>query len=224
LAELEGSSIGVKGKLPASIEAMMLKAGLIEGVDFDTTLIDGFDPLQHIAIETIDGFPGYKSNEPGTLNRAGIGFQLFDPADSGIPGSFGAIYTNAEFLADHRTAAEDFMRATMMGLADAIADPEAAAGIAVDLINANGNPNFLQPEGEVFRWTTDAALIVDTTHEGSALAVPDSAALQAELDAYADVGFFGDQAAPAASSLLDNSVIESIYDEMGDPIWPSSTG
>ena len=221
LADLAGSTIGVKGKLPASVEAMLLKAGLAEGADFQTTLIDGFDPLQHIAIDTIAGFPGYKSNEPGTLNRAGIGFQLFDPSDSGIPGSFGAIYTNAAFVDDHRTAVEDFMRATMMGLADAIADPEAAATLAVGLINANGNPNFLQADGEVFRWTTDAELIVSTTPEGSALGVPDSVALQAELDAYAAVGFFGDEAAPAAADFLNNEIIGAVYGESGDPIWPS---
>ena len=40
------------------------------------------------------------------------------------------------------------MRASMKGLADAIADPKAAAEIAVDMINANGNPNFLSAEGE----------------------------------------------------------------------------
>lgn len=220
LVDLAGSTIGVKGKLPASVEAMLLKAGLTEGADYQTTLIDGFDPLQHIAIDTISGFPGYKSNEPGTLNRAGIGFQLFDPADSGIPGSFGAIYTNAEFVETHRTAAEDFMRATMMGLADAIADPEAAAVLAVELINANGNPNFLQTDGEIFRWTTDAALIVGTTPEGSALGVPDPVLLQAELDAYAAVGFFGDAGAPDALDRLNNDVIGAVYNETGDPIWP----
>ena len=221
LADLAGTSIGVKGKLPASVEAMLLKAGLTEGTDYDTTLIDGFDPIQHIAIDTIAGFPGYKSNEPGTLNRAGIGFQLFDPADSGIPGSFGAIYTNAEFVEQHRTAAEDFMRATMMGLADAIADPDAAAMVAVEQINANGNPNFLQADGEMFRWNTDAALIVGTTPEGSALGVPDPLLLQAELDAYAAVGFFGDDAAPDAAVFLDNAIIDVVYDEIGNPIWPS---
>ena len=71
------------------------------------------------------------------------------------------IYTNRTFLDEHPTAAEDFMRATMPGLADAIADPEAAAAIAVDLINANGNPNFLSPEGETFRWAIESQLVVD---------------------------------------------------------------
>ena len=221
LSDLAGTTIGVKGKLPPSIAAMLATEGLVESEDFDTVLLDGFDPTAHIAIESIVGFPGYKSNEPGALERAGIDFDLFDPLDYDIPGSFGIIYTNAEFIAGHPTAAEDFMRATMLGLADAIADPEAAANIAVDRINAGGNPNFLSPEGEVFRWTTDAALIVDTTPEGMPLGMPDEEALQAELDAYAAVGLFGDAATPDAASRLGKDILAAVYDADGNVIWPS---
>ena len=90
-------------------------------------LLDGFDPLVHIEVPDIVGFPGYKSNEPKQLEAAGIPFKLYDPSDYDIPGSFGVLYTNLTFLAEHPTAAQDFMRATMRGLADAIADPAAAA-------------------------------------------------------------------------------------------------
>ena len=220
LGDLAGSTIGVKGKLPPSIEAMMLGAGLTEGVDFETVLLDGFDPTQHIAIPTIVGFPGFKSNEPGGLNRAGIGFQTFDPLDFNIPGSFGAIYTNQTFVVDHPTAAEDFMRATMRGLADSLADPVTTANIAVERVNANGNPNFLSPQGEVFRWETDANLIINTTPEGTSFGTPDTAMLQAELDAYAAVGLFGDNEIPDAASRLDNDIIASVYDANNIVIWP----
>ncbi len=222
LEDLAGTTIGVKGKLPPSIAAMLLQAGLAEGQDFDTVLLDGFDPTVHIMIDPIVGFPGWKSNEPGALNRAGIGFETFDPLDSGIPGSFGAIYTDLSFVADHPTAAEDFVRATMQGLADAVADPEAAANIAVALINESGNPNFLSPEGEVFRWETDAQLILSTTPEGTGLGVPDDVMLQAELDAYAEVGLFGDAETPDAASRLGSDIIAAIYDADGVVIWPSS--
>ena len=37
-----------------------------------------------------------------------------------------------QFIDEHPTAAEDFVRATMLGLADAIDDPEAAAQISGD--------------------------------------------------------------------------------------------
>lgn len=220
LGELEGSTIGVKGKLPPSVAAMLATAGLVENDDYETVLLDGFDPTAHIAIESIDGFPGYKSNEPGALERAGIDFDLFDPLDYDIPGSFGIIYSNEQFITEHPTAAEDFMRATMLGLADAIADPEAAANTAVELINSGGNPNFLSPDGEVFRWSTDAALISELTPQGTGFGVADVAALQNELDTYAEVGLFGDAETPEATDYLSD-VLERIYDADATVIWPA---
>ena len=221
LADLEGTTIGVKGKLPPSIAAMLAQAGLVEGEDFDTVLLDGFDPVQHIAIESIVGFPGYKSNEPGALERADIAFDLFDPVDYDIPGSFGVIYTNQQFIDEHPTAVEDFMRATVRGLGDAIADPEAAANVAVELINAGGNPNFLSPEGEVFRWTTDASLIAELTPDGVGFGVPDPDGLQTELDTYAEVGLFGDGDAPTAGDYLSD-LVDRVYADDTQVIWPAS--
>lgn len=220
LGDLAGSTIGVKGKLPPSVAAMLATAGLVENQDYETVLLDGFDPTAHIAIESIDGFPGYKSNEPGALERAGIEFDLFDPLQYDIPGSFGVIYGNADFIAEHPTAAEDFMRATMLGLADAIADPEAAANAAVELINSGGNPNFLSPEGEVFRWSTDAALISDLTPAGTGYGVADPEALQNELDTYAEVGLFGDTETPVAADYLSD-ILAAIYDADATVIWPA---
>jgi len=220
LGDLAGSTIGVKGKLPPSVAAMLATAGLVENEDYETVLLDGFDPTAHIAIESINGFPGYKSNEPGALERAGIEFDLFDPLDYDIPGSFGIIYGNQQFIDEHPTAAEDFMRATMLGLADAIADPEAAANMAVELINSGGNPNFLSPEGEVFRWTTDAALISELTPAGTGFGVGSVDALQNELDTYAQVGLFGDADTPTATDYLSD-ILDRIYDAEAVVIWPS---
>ena len=169
---------------------MLAKAGMVEGKDYTTVGIEGFDPLVHIKLPGLAGFPGYKSNEPGTLERAGISFTLFDPSKDGIPGSFGVIYTNAGFLTEHPTAAQDFVRASMRGMEDALADPKAAAQAAVDLINANGNKSFLSPEGEQFRWTTESGLVTQFTPKGQPVGLIDPADLQSQIDAYDAVGIF----------------------------------
>ena len=91
------------------------------------------------------------------------------------------------------------MRATMRGLADAIADPAAATQTAIDLVEANGNPSFLSLEGETFRWTTDSASLTTETPAGTGIGIPDPELLQAELDAYAAVGLFGGTAPDAAA-------------------------
>lgn len=219
LADLAGATIGIKGKLQPSVAAMLAGVGLAEGEDYDTVLLDGFDPLAHLALDGIDGFPGYRSNEPGTLERAGVDFDLFDPADAGIPGSFGVTFTSRAFVDEHPTAAQDFVRAALRGLADAVADPEAAVAVAMDLVTAGGNPNYLSEEGERFRWTTDASTIAASATPDAPLGVPVPELLEAEVEAYHAVGLFPDGVPPIESALaLD--LTEAIHDNDGTLIWP----
>lgn len=221
LADVEGTTIGVKGKISTSVAAMLAAEGLVEGEDYQTVLLDGFDPKVHIELPGIIGFPGYKSNEPGQLERAGIPFQLFDPSEHDIPGSFGVLYTNQAFLDAHPSAAVDFMRAAMRGLQDALDDPQAAAELSLALINANGNPNFLSPEGEVFRWETESALIISTTPDGVPYGVLDTQALQHEVDTYASVGLFGEEV-PSIEGVA-SPLLSGVYDAEGNVVWPAST-
>lgn len=221
LADLAGTTIGVKGKLPASIEVMLLGAGLIEGEDYDTVPVDGFDPVAHMAIDAIDGVPGWKSNEPGRLEREGVDFDLFDPTEFDVPGSFGAIFTTRSFVEQHPTAAEDFVRATLRGLAAGIEDPQGAADAAVALVIANGNPNFLSPEGEVFRWGVEADLIASRTPAGVAPGTPDLDALRREVAAYEQLAFFGDGPTPEVADHVDDALARAVTGPDGRIIWPA---
>ncbi len=218
LEDLAGATIGVKGKLPSSVEIMLARAGLVEGEDFETVLLDGFDPVAHMAIESIDGLPGWRSNEPGRLEREGVPFETFTPADVDVPGSFGAIFTTAAFLEAHPTAAEDFVRATLRGLLDAIAEPNAAAERAVALVEANGNPNFLSPEGEIFRWSTEATIVAEGAVGGSVPGTPDPVRLAEEVAAYAEVDLFGDGPAPTIDGRV--SEVAGRVTEGDAVVWP----
>ncbi len=220
LDDLSGTTIGVKGKLPASIEVMLLQAGLENGSDFDTVLVDGFDPVAHFAIPSISAVPGWKSNEPGRLEREGVPFTAFDPSTAGVPGSFGAIFTTRTFIDEHPTAAEDFVRATLRGLAAAIDDPEMASAAAVDLVEAGGNPNFLSLEGEVFRWAVEAELIASTTPDGEAPGTPDLAGLGAEVTAYGEVAFFGTAGIPTPADHVDADLAARVTAADGSVTWP----
>jgi NitT/TauT family transport system substrate-binding protein len=220
LAAIKGKKIGVKGAITPSVKAMLAKEGLVEGTDYETVNLDGFDPLVHIEVPDIVGFPGFKSNEPKQLEAAGIPFKLYDPSDYDIPGSFGVLYTNLTFLAEQPTAAQDFMRATMRGLADAIADPAAAAEIAVEAINANGNALYLSPDGEVARWGVESELIAGSVAPGAPLGLPLVDELTVEVTTYAEIGLF-DGLPPVIDTMVDASVLEGIYDETGTVIWPT---
>jgi NitT/TauT family transport system substrate-binding protein len=221
LTELEGATIGVKGGLPTSVRAMLAKAGLVEGSNFTIAQLDGFDPTIHIELAEITAFTGFRSNEPGQLARAGIAYNEFDPSSEEIPGSFGVVYTSREFVKTHPVAVTDFMRATMKGLADAVSDPAAASMIAIDFIDNNGNPNGLSPDGEAFRWETEANLVADSSSSEAPLGMPDPDALRAEVELYASVGLYGGKA-PDISELYDTSVLTEIYDSSGMVVWPST--
>jgi ABC-type nitrate/sulfonate/bicarbonate transport system substrate-binding protein len=220
LDDLAGTTIGVKGALPPAVAVMLQQeAGLVEGDDYQTALLDGFDPVAQWAIPDISALPGWRSNEPGALERAGEAFDLYDPADYDVPGSFGLIYTSRDFLDAHPTAAVDFMRATIRGLADTIADPTAAAAAAFELVEANGNPNYLSAEGETFRATTDMATVVANLPEGAwpGEVVPDE--LAAQIEAYDTVGYY-EAGAPPIDGRYDEALVASLYDADGNVIWP----
>ena len=216
-ADLKGKTIGVKGALPPAEVALLNKYGLKQGKDYNEVSLDGFDPKQHWA-QPIDALPVYKSNEPGQLDAAGIKYVMFDPAKEGIPGTFGVLYTNAKFTSEHPTAVQDFVRAAMKGLADAIADPAAAVKLAFAKITEGGNKNYLSEAGESYRWGVEAKIVADNTPSGEGVGLVKAADLQKIVDAYTAAGVFTTK--PAIEGTYDESITKGIYDAQAKVIWP----
>jgi hypothetical protein len=90
----------------------------------------------------------------------------------------------------------------------------------VERINGNGNPNFLSPEGEAFRWTTDAETIVATTPDDSDIGVPIGDELEDQVAVYAEIGYFGDADPPEIEDRFDEDLVADLYDD-GEVIWPT---
>ncbi len=219
LAELEGKTIGVKGDIPPSIVAMLAGAGLTRGTDYQEVLLDGFDPQTHLATG-IDALPVYKSNEPGQLDAVGVPYTLFDPTDAGIPGSFGLLYTSQAFFDEHPTAVEDFARASLKGMEDAIADPEAAVDMSIELIDAAGNQNYLNKQGELFRWQAELAEVMRGTPEGQPIGIIDPELFAAEYAAYVTAGVWPD-GPPEDTLSYEADLAAGLYGSDGKLIWPS---
>ncbi len=222
VADLRGSTIGVYTAITPSVRAMLAKSGLVLGKDYQTENLPSSDPTTNITLPSISAFAAYQSNEPGQLDRAGIAYQTFAPASTGIPGTFGVLYTSRTFMTKNRSATEDFMRAAMQGLADAVADPNAASMIAIDFIDNGGNPNHLSSDGEKFRWQTESKVVSDNTPKNESLGVPQPAALKRCLDAYAAIGLF-DGKAPDISKMYNTAIISSVYGTTNKVIWPTKT-
>lgn len=217
IAELEGATIGVKGDLPPSIVALLAKNGLERETDYDEILLDSYDAAASLPL--VDALPGYKSNEPGQLDRAGIAYHLFDPVSEGIPGTFGILYTSKSFAAEHPTVVEDFTRAALKGMEDAIADPAAAVAMSVAQIDAAGNQSFLTEEGETYRWTQELEVVLATTPDGEPVGLIDPELFRAEYDAYVEAGVWPD-GAPEFTESYDAAPAAAAYGADGKVIWP----
>lgn len=217
LAELKGKTIGVKGDLPPSIVALLATHGLSRGTDYKEILLDGFDPVAQLA--QVDALPVYKSNEPGQLDRAGVKYNIFDPAAESIPGTFGLLYTSKEFYDKNPTVVEDFTRAALKGMEDAIADPAGAVALSVAQIDAAGNQNFLTEEGETYRWTQEMKAVLDSTPAGEPVGLIDGDVFKAEYDAYVSAGVWPDGAPEYTESYSDGPA-KAAYGADGKVIWP----
>ena len=110
----------------------------------------------------------------------------------------------------------------MRGLADAIADPAAAAQVAVDALNASGNALFLSPEGETARWAVESKLVSTSTSPVAPLGLPLVDELTNEVTTYADIGLF-DGVPPVIDTMVDASVLDGVYDDTGTIVWPAGS-
>ncbi len=216
LASLRDKTIGVKGALPPSIVAQLSKAGL-DTHDYKTVSLDGFDPVAQLKLP-IDALPVYKSNEPNLLDKAGVKYRMFDPSSEGIPGTFDLLYTNQQFLNDHPSAAQDFIRAALKGMETALADPKAAVADSLELIRAGGNKNFLTDEGETYRFGVESKLVVDA--KGSLpIGVIDPKLFADEVASYTAAGSF--TAPPTLDRTYVVDVAKDVYGPDGKVIWPT---
>ena len=212
LTDLPTAPMGVKGGIPYSIRAMIADAGVDES---DITQIEvGFNPVLLFETE-IESLPVYKSNEPRQLDEQGLEYRVFDPADHDIPASFGVIAANSGFAAEHPTAVEDFVRATLRGFQLGVDDPESAVAASLE----RSDPDlFFSPESEEFRWATERELVLASTPEGEPVGGMSLDRLAAEVEALERLGVIEPGSVDVAAA-FDNSFVEAVHD--GDRlIWP----
>lgn len=138
-----------------------------------------------------------------------------------LPLSFGLIYTSKSFAAEHPTAVEDFTRAALHGMEDAIADPAGAVAILVKAIDAAGNQNYLTEQGELFRWKAELAVVQESTPTGEPVGLIDPAVFDNEYAAYVAAGGWPD-GAPTDAKYYDAALAKSLYGADGKVIWPAS--
>lgn len=124
----EGKIVGYKSTPSADYLAMLKLAGVDRAKIREVAV--GFDP-RVLATGQVDVYPVFAANEPDTLARQGVRVRLFDPNAYGIP-SFGLAYvTSRDFLTQRPDLVKRFLRASLKGIEDAIADPAGAVNIVM---------------------------------------------------------------------------------------------
>ena len=215
LEDLAGTTVGIKGDLPFSLQTMIGRAG-VERTSFDELLLDTFDPLAGFELG-IDALPVYKSNEPIQLDNAGFAYRTFDPLEFDIPSSFGLLVVGENFLADHPAVVEDFMRASLRAMQFSVDNPEAAVQHALDRIATNEG-SFLGDYTEFPRWSVERQLVVDLTPADEGYGQLDMDRLGAEIQALTEVGVF--DSLPDWEAMTAPEVADVIYDGGTEvPTW-----
>jgi ABC-type nitrate/sulfonate/bicarbonate transport system substrate-binding protein len=210
LTQLDGTTLGHKGALPATLQAMLLDAGV--DLDSITQVQVGYDPSV-LPRGQVQSLTGYKSNEPDLLRAAGEEVTLWNPEDYGIPGTFGTTVVNEDFAAEHPTAVEDMLRASSHAFAYCIDAAEECVQFAADKSDAGYDVDH-----NIAVWNTEQALVTSTTPDGAPLGAIDTDILEQEVAFLVD----SDQI-PADleyAGAFDSSYLEAIY-EGTELIWPA---
>lgn len=219
LSQLNGTVVGHKGYVPATVRAMMES----QGVDWSSlTLVkEGYDPS--VLPRRQDGLAaltGFISNEPNQLAAAGDEVTVWQPVTYGIPGSIGAMAVNPAFAAAHPTAVQDVLRAALHAYAYCSESEEhtkECVGYAKDLSGATYDADL-----NAKIWSTETSVIAANPLPGGLpLGSIDDAnvsALLAMLQKYDIVP--ADLTQGQAAEGFDGSFVSAIYDG-GALVWPA---
>jgi ABC-type nitrate/sulfonate/bicarbonate transport system substrate-binding protein len=128
LKDWEGRLVGYKTTVSAAYLALISVGGVDRTKVREVAV--GFDP-RVLADGRVEVYPVFTANEPDTLARIGIPVRLFDPATYGLPGLGLTFMTNQQMVQNKPEVVTRFLRAALRGLADAIADRDAAIAVVM---------------------------------------------------------------------------------------------
>jgi ABC-type nitrate/sulfonate/bicarbonate transport system substrate-binding protein len=128
LKDWEGRLVGYKSTVSADYLALLQLGGVDRSKVREVAV--GFDP-RVLADGRVDVYPVFTANEPDTLARLGVPVRLFDPTSLGVPGLGLSFITNQQMVDTKPDMVTRFLRASLRGLADAIADRDAAIDVVM---------------------------------------------------------------------------------------------
>ena len=136
LADLAGQQIGLPGLFGASyigMRALLNAADIpVEDVTLDSI---GFTQVESLAADQVPAVIGYVNNEPVQLQALGYQVMVIRVADY-VQLAANGIITNEETIANDPDLVKRFVAAFLLGLDDAIADPDEAYEISKNYVES----------------------------------------------------------------------------------------
>lgn len=118
--------ISIDINLTALLKSQNIDRSQITEVPLDLSL-----ELEHLINGEVDVLPVFITNQPVEMRARGIEYNLILPSDYGIGVYSNVIFTTEDTINNSPQLVEDFLRATLKGWKDAIADPEHAATLSL---------------------------------------------------------------------------------------------
>jgi ABC-type nitrate/sulfonate/bicarbonate transport system substrate-binding protein len=210
LTLLEGKTLGQKGILPPSIDAMLVRAGV--DVSKIKQVKVGFDPSV-LPRGQVQALTGYRSNEPLTLRDRGVAVTQWNPDKYGIAGSFGTVIGNPSFVVKHPTAAQDFLRASLHAFSHCQTHADQCVAFA-----ARRSPTGFDSKHNLQVWQTEADLVRDSRPTSRPLGMIDPALTAKEAAVLSQSGQL--PSVPDISAAVDLAPLAAVYTG-STLIWPA---
>ncbi|NBS62272.1 MAG: ABC transporter substrate-binding protein, partial [Microbacteriaceae bacterium] len=155
--DLIGKRIGVQAGPNETLFDALLKANGIDATQVTKVPVQ-YDPAPLVNGE-VDGFLAYVTNESFVVESQGYEVTNLLFADNGLPFVTESFVVTQDSIDNNRAALKAFLKATIRGWKDSIADPNAGADLA---LNVYGKDLGLNAEKEYYQSKTQNDILVQT--------------------------------------------------------------
>lgn len=205
--DLIGKRIGVQAGGNETLFDALLAANGIDASQVTKVPVE-YDPSPLVNGE-VDGFLAYITNESITVANLGYETTNLLFADNGLPFVAEAFVVTQDSIDNNREALKGFLKATIKGWKDAIADPAGGAQLAVDNygkeLGLDINKEIQQSEAQ-----NDLLVLTDETRANGLLTISEQLQQQ-NIETLARAGY-----TITADQLFDMSLLAEVYAENPD--------
>ena len=203
-ADLAGKRIGVQAGVNETLFDALLEVNSIDPSAVEKVPVQ-YDP-QPLVNGDVDGFFGYLTNEVLTLEQAGHATAVLPFADNGLPFIAESFVTTDEAIETRREELKAFLKATLRGWKDAVADPEESARLAVEVYGSDLNLDMAKEIRQAEE--QNSKLVVSAETEANGLFSISDSLIAENLSILKLAGYD-----LAAEDVFDMSLLAEVYEE-----------